>query len=816
MASGTGGNGDGERLMDQVLDALWLQGDEREEVVAAIRGTPEYRAVLARSGSERNDQQRAAERIREVLSPIVRQVHGMSPTSRLVRVCTALAQHNIWVTDDGFRDIESKLLQDREADTEAPLVQHARAQSARRFVAVETLRLLMPLSRQATELCARRLSDDLPLDFSVMWADAVWRVVPHLAKAYGSRARPSRFAEHVRRHGLLAMAYRALQRSPDVMHRKRQECTRGITLRHRLCTAAHAVVLITECGASVTDRDARWNTALHTICENATRGPPDLHLITVLLATGCPVDAVNDNGWTPLAVACFANASPIVVLGLLQFGASPNARDSFGQTPVHHAVASGRNPHVVAMLYRHGADLNAKDDNGQTPMHLAGAYGHTSMGKVLIRLGARLDVYDSDARTPLEYASQTSPELTRIWLPHSIRQRQRRGIPVETCASLSLSELLPARGMPARHIDLSNLQMRYLVGEITCAHPLASMDLRGNPMQSVPWLPWWLFSGEDVVQYRSARALSHILVAIITCLFTVDLLVIRSGNAQWQPLGLDLFDTCAALFYLVAASSVMLGLNCNAFWNRRDLVKKARSRKVAVQKVTPKATAITMAIMAIESLQVVSLLLTNGNWTLLPTVLLLPLRPFLFGVPVAFTIVLLVRGLLEVRVVCRQASRADQWLYWCSHVLTLPLSYHLFLQTACTAGMYGDVDHPCVSTPELLVVVAFGMFGMLLLYPIMVLGPPFWQESAPGFPRVPPLALSCTNHLKACMAASAAILWRPSQRKILSVVIILACTVFIIATARQLFTRIDLAMALWRLGTIAIAPIVMAGLTLTL
>ena len=108
------------------------------------------------------------------------------------------------------------------------------------------------------------------------------------------------------------------------------------------------------------------------------------------------VNAANDHGVTPLALAC-ENGNAAMVEKLLAAGANPNAAVSTGETALMTAARSGSVNAVKALVAR-GANVNAKEPtHGQTALMWAVSNQHPDVVRVLVELGADIHAR-SDAR----------------------------------------------------------------------------------------------------------------------------------------------------------------------------------------------------------------------------------------------------------------------------------------------------------------------------------------------------------------------------------------------------------------------------------
>ena len=112
----------------------------------------------------------------------------------------------------------------------------------------------------------------------------------------------------------------------------------------------------------------------------------DVLLADALLRAGAAVNAANDLGVTPLALACGAGTAEMVHR-LLRAGADPNAVAA-GEPVLLTAARSG-NAEAVGALIARGADVNARDGSrGQTALMWAIAHSHSDVARILIENGA--------------------------------------------------------------------------------------------------------------------------------------------------------------------------------------------------------------------------------------------------------------------------------------------------------------------------------------------------------------------------------------------------------------------------------------------
>lgn len=111
---------------------------------------------------------------------------------------------------------------------------------------------------------------------------------------------------------------------------------------------------------------AEFETALlHAACMNKNSDEEDI--VGFLIDKKFPINVLNENGETPLHIACRYGRRRSVLKKLLKNGANPNALNKSGETPIFE-VQHNNNPYKI--LAQYGADLNVKNANGETPLQI--------------------------------------------------------------------------------------------------------------------------------------------------------------------------------------------------------------------------------------------------------------------------------------------------------------------------------------------------------------------------------------------------------------------------------------------------------------
>ena len=124
----------------------------------------------------------------------------------------------------------------------------------------------------------------------------------------------------------------------------------------------------------------------------------DLAIVQQLVAAGANVNALDQQGSTPLHRAVLARpaefAVPLVTT-LLRAGADPNAMRPNGGAPLHNLIfgADNLSPPAVAqiatLLAQHGADVNlAAAFDGATPLDIARTKGNQQAVQLLTSMGS--------------------------------------------------------------------------------------------------------------------------------------------------------------------------------------------------------------------------------------------------------------------------------------------------------------------------------------------------------------------------------------------------------------------------------------------
>lgn len=161
-------------------------------------------------------------------------------------------------------------------------------------------------------------------------------------------------------------------------------------------------------GVRINISDTYGNTPLHTIVTH----PEDLTACMVgnfLLDNGAELDRKNNEGFTPLHIACLCNNKATVEL-LLARGAKIDAKTTDKQKNVLH-LAIGEDiknpgealPLINALLKTQNVPINEGDYKGNTALHMAYSFRRSDLASLLIEHGADQQKENRAGNTPKHF-----------------------------------------------------------------------------------------------------------------------------------------------------------------------------------------------------------------------------------------------------------------------------------------------------------------------------------------------------------------------------------------------------------------------------
>ncbi|XP_029470923.1 SH3 and multiple ankyrin repeat domains protein 3 isoform X4 [Rhinatrema bivittatum] len=132
-------------------------------------------------------------------------------------------------------------------------------------------------------------------------------------------------------------------------------------------------------------------------------------LIKALKYGGAHLDFRTREGLTALhkAVRC---RNHVVLMTLLDLGASPDYKDSRGLTPLYHSAMVGGDPYCCELLLHDYAKVGCMDENGWQEIHQACRYGHVQHLEHLLFYGADMRAQNASGNSALHICALYNQE----------------------------------------------------------------------------------------------------------------------------------------------------------------------------------------------------------------------------------------------------------------------------------------------------------------------------------------------------------------------------------------------------------------------
>lgn len=184
-------------------------------------------------------------------------------------------------------------------------------------------------------------------------------------------------------------------------------------------------------------RDHEGNTALHW---SVMYGSVEAFL--ALIKAGATVGIANFEGHSPLHLAVInSEALPehvcmTMITHLLHNGANPNIGDEDGATPLHLACGIGNASLIETLVEEGGASVNAVDHEGETALFYALRGQHVNVVRKLEELGVDINTRNSDGESALEFCKSCG-DTEMVVLLESL-QLKNEELPLLNPRSLSM------------------------------------------------------------------------------------------------------------------------------------------------------------------------------------------------------------------------------------------------------------------------------------------------------------------------------------------------------------------------------------------
>lgn len=165
----------------------------------------------------------------------------------------------------------------------------------------------------------------------------------------------------------------------------------------------------------------------------------------------CANSTENEEGCTPLHLACRKGDSEILVELVQYCHAQMDVTDNKGETAFHYAV-QGDNPQVLQLLGKNAsAGLNQVNNQGLTPLHLACQMGKQEMVRVLLLCNARCNIMGPGGfpiHTAMKFSQKGCAEMIISMDSNQIHSKDPRygASPLHWAKNAEMARMLLKRG----------------------------------------------------------------------------------------------------------------------------------------------------------------------------------------------------------------------------------------------------------------------------------------------------------------------------------------------------------------------------------
>ena len=200
-----------------------------------------------------------------------------------------------------------------------------------------------------------------------------------------------------------------------------------------------------------------------------TKNSSSSRAIHLLLSKGADVNATDDDGQTPLAVACQRGNRFGVESLLMAAEIDINKCDKQGSTALHEACENGSKK-ITEMLLNRGAQISIANEDKVIPLHIACHEGCTEVVKALLFHGHQQNIVrklvsatDNQGSTALHYAIESGVQSTVEAILKSnanpIAEKDNQATPLHIAARgghIGIADLLLQL---QSHVDINIIEM---------------------------------------------------------------------------------------------------------------------------------------------------------------------------------------------------------------------------------------------------------------------------------------------------------------------------------------------------------------------
>lgn len=224
------------------------------------------------------------------------------------------------------------------------------------------------------------------------------------------------------------------------------------------------------------------------------------HLKTVqaLLKKGHKIDSTDSQGTTPLMLACLYGHKNLVE-ELLRRGADVKRLGDFGGA-LSHAVGVDGKLEIVKRLLAAGADVNERSliENNETPIFCACRVGRPDLAKILLEVGADVNIENDWGDTPLWEVCANNEAALPAKMQKAYPQVVR--LLIEYGADVSLRDEYSSILITACDTDANNVA------------EMVEMILKAGPRQMLAYKNSDGLTALDVAKQHNNRQLVQLLV----------------------------------------------------------------------------------------------------------------------------------------------------------------------------------------------------------------------------------------------------------------------------------------------------------------